>query len=260
MITLWSRGTADDNMPESMLVDTMKRVWAHPWSRARAKLVLRVLDQAGIRAPAPVMEVGCGWGLNLDALERAGYAADGMDISRQVLEAIDVPARRLMEADLTQPLPDGHPLYDALLALDVIEHIDDDTAAVRRMAELLNPGGLAIISVPALPDLYSEFDRIQGHRRRYVPETLRGAVEGAGLTVERIFWWGAWMVPILRAMRRKGKEEKARTYADYWKMPPWPAPLVFKIAYELEEKRALRGTLKTGTSLFAVARTPPAKP
>lgn len=79
-------------------------------------------------------------------------------------------------------------MFDALLALDVIEHLDDDRGAVMRMASLLKPGGLAIISVPALPELFSDFDEVQGHRRRYVPETLRAAFQDTGLTVREIFW------------------------------------------------------------------------
>ena len=51
---------------------------------------------------ADVADVGCGWGVNLDALEEAGYTVRGLDISRQVLERIDRPSRRLIEADLNQ--------------------------------------------------------------------------------------------------------------------------------------------------------------
>ena len=66
-----------------------------------------------------------------------------------------------------------------MLALDVIEHIDDDRAAVARLGSLARPGGIVIVSVPALPELFTEFDRIQGHRRRYLPETLRAAFAAA---------------------------------------------------------------------------------
>ena len=179
MISTWSAGAADENMPEAFLAETLGKVRVHPWWQARARLALTALQKQGVAPPMTVADVGCGWGTNLDALEKAGYAATGFDISRRILEMIDRPGRILVEADLNQPLPAGHAKFDALLALDVIEHLDDDRGALARMAQLLKPAGVAIVSVPALPELFSEFDAIQGHRRRYLPDTLRGCLDGA---------------------------------------------------------------------------------
>jgi SAM-dependent methyltransferase len=252
MITVWSRGVADDNMPEQMLLDTIEKVRRHPWYAARAKLVLATLRRHQVLPPAKIMDVGCGWGVTLDVLEAAGYAAFGLDISRQILERIDRPNRNLIEADLNQALPAQSGNNDALLSLDVLEHIDDDAATVKRMAPLLRPGGIAVVSVPALPELFAEFDRIQGHRRRYIPERLREAFAGSGLEIKEIFWWGAWMVPIVRRTR-KSATSATKTYSDYLRLPPWPFPLLAKLAYAWEHSRALEGKLRTGTSLFAVA-------
>jgi 2-polyprenyl-3-methyl-5-hydroxy-6-metoxy-1,4-benzoquinol methylase len=256
MISTWSRGAADENMPEQFLVATLDRVRRHPWWQARAKLVLAALLKNNIFPPATLAEVGCGWGTNLDVLENEKYAITGFDISRRILEVIDRPGRNLVEMDLNQELPPDHPHFDALLALDVIEHLDDDRGAVCRMAELLCPNGLAIVSVPALPGLFSEFDEIQGHRRRYLPETLKAAFAGSGLTVQQIFFWGAWMVPVLRQTRRRAGGKKslhAKTYLDYLRLPPWPLPALMRFAYDREKKAALEGSLQSGTSLFAIA-------
>jgi SAM-dependent methyltransferase len=256
MITTWSRGPADDNMPEEMLVDTLEKVRRHPWWLARAKLALAVLAHQGIQPPAKIADVGCGWGVNLQSLETAGYKVSGLDISRQILQCIDRPDRNLIEADLNQPLPVDAGKSDGLLALDVIEHLDDDANATRQFARLLRPGGIAVISVPARPDLFSEFDEIQGHRRRYLPDRLRQAFDGSGLEVIELFWWGAWMVPVLRRMRKKSKGSAPRTYSEYLKLPSAPVRAAMNLVYAWEQPRALHGRLKTGTSLFAVARRP----
>jgi hypothetical protein len=118
---------------------------------------------------------------------------------------------------------------------------------------------VVIISVPALPEMFSEFDRIQGHRRRYLPETLQRSFASTGLELERIFWWGAWLVPALRRQRRRPLqavpgEPPSRTYGRYLRLPPWPIPVVFRVAFALEQRPSLAGKLTTGTSLFAVAR------
>jgi SAM-dependent methyltransferase len=257
MIEIWSRGPADENMPEAMLVETLALAHRHPWGAARARIALAVLEANGLRPPAPILDVGCGWGVTLQAFENAGYHVTGLDISRRILELVDQPRRRLIEADLNQPPPASREIFAGALLLDVIEHLDDDRATLRRIAPLVQPNGTLVVSVPALPELFSEFDRIQGHRRRYLPETLRAAFDGTGFAVQKIFWWGSWMVPILRRLRQKStatNPSAPRTYADHLRLPPWPVPLLIKGCFAWEHHRALREKLRTGTSLFAVAR------
>jgi SAM-dependent methyltransferase len=260
LIERWSEGTADDHMGESILVDLAPVVARHPWWRARAALTLALLGRLGLGPPARVLDAGCGWGVTLEALERSGFEAVGLDVSRRALERLDAPGRRLVEADLARPLPAEAGPFDAVLALDVIEHLDDDGAVIGRLGSLLKPGGVLVVSVPALPELYSEFDAVQGHRRRYTPGRLRAAFHGAPLAVERLFWWGGWMVPILaRQRRRPGRStvpdaSASAAYRRYLRLPPWPGPWALRAAYAMEQGRALAGRLRRGTSLFAVAR------
>ena len=256
MITSWSSGIADAHMSQDILVDVYQKVRRHPWWIARAKLAVALLGQSDIQPPSSVIDVGCGWGTNLVALEKAGYQSTGLDISRRVLDMIDQPDRRLIEADLNKELPPSRQTFDAAMLLDVLEHLDDDRSVVSRVATLLRPGGVVIVSVPALPELFSEFDEIQGHRRRYIPETLGTAFEGSGFKVSKMIWWGAWMIPLMRWTRRRhatGKDSVSKTYADYLRLPTWPGPQLMQMAYSWEEGRALRGLLKSGTSLLAVA-------
>ena len=211
----------------------------------------------GVAPPARVLDAGCGWGTTLDGVERAGYRAVGADISRRALAELDRPGRELVELDLTRPLPGGIEPFDAVLALDVIEHLDDDRGTVARLGELARVGGMVVVSVPALPDLWTEFDAIQGHRRRYLPARLLEAFEGTGLDVDRVFWWGGWMVPLLRLSRGNPRsrpgDSAAEVYRRYLALPPWPAPTLFQAAFALEQSRAIDGKLRVGTSLFAVA-------
>lgn len=260
MIERWSEGIADDNMAEDILVDLAPTIRRHPWWLARARLTLELLGRLGIRPPARILDAGCGWGVTLEALERRGYEAVGMDISRRMLVELDRPGRSLIEADLTQPIGREPSPHEAVLALDVIEHLDDDRAAVGRLATLVRPGGYLIVSVPALPDLFSEFDEVQGHRRRYLPDSLRAAFEGSGLELGRIFWWGRWLVPRLRRQRAKRKaapgESASQVYRRYLELPPWPLPWLAGLAFAAEQGPAVSGRLEIGTSLFAVGRRP----
>lgn len=259
MIATWTSADPSRTMSEDILTDLAPLVEHHPWFQARATMAVTLLKHMLVEPPARVLDAGCGWGLTFAALEKTGYQATGLDVSRRSLELLDAPGRSLIEADLTQTPPSTAPVFDAVLALDVIEHLDDDSLAVTNLARFARPGGVVIVSVPALPELFSEFDAVQGHRRRYVPDTLSRAFERSGLVVERMLWWGAWMVPVLKR-QRQAREKKAngltpaQIYRQYLSLPPWPGPLVLRLAFLADKVRTLRWPARTGTSLFALAR------
>lgn len=243
---------------EDIFMDSFDLASRHPWHHARTKLLLALLRSLNIHPPADILDVGCGWGLTLDALERQDYQVVGLDISRRALERVERPGRNLIAADITRPLPQNAKQYSVVVALDLIEHLDDDRAAILRLAQLTKPAGFIIISVPALPDLFSDFDAVQGHRRRYLPDTLREACSESGLIVERIFWWGSWLVTLLRIQRNRSRTcnavSRSEIYRRYLAPPAQPVALALRLAFALDQKRALQGKAHIGTSLFAVVR------
>jgi SAM-dependent methyltransferase len=89
---------------------------------------------------------------------------------------------------------------DSVVAINVLEHLEDDVGGLRALGSMALPGGNVVLLVPGYPALYGEFDRAVGHLRRYTPETLRRAVEAAGLQVAVLHpvnllgglaWWAA---------------------------------------------------------------------
>jgi SAM-dependent methyltransferase len=75
------------------------------------------------------------------------------------------------------------PCYDTIVLINVLEHIEDDLAAVKELVACLKPGGHVVIWVPGLPHLYSDFDRRIGHYRRYRIDDLTWMVQSAGADV-----------------------------------------------------------------------------
>src|SRR3954470_12291602 len=103
----------------------------------------------------------------------------------------------VVQLEVPGPVDIGDPV-DTIVAMNVIEHIDDDVGALRDLATALVPGGRVVIWVPGYPQLYGEFDRKVGRVRRRTPKTLREHVGRAGLDVEvcrplnllgGIAWW-----------------------------------------------------------------------
>jgi SAM-dependent methyltransferase len=110
--------------------------------------------------------------------------------------------------DVSDPaFPAGQ--FDLIALLDVLEHVEDDSALLVELAARLAPGGSLLVSVPMWPELYGEGDRMAGHFRRYTPESLLEAVREAGLELRLSTGYVVALLPIARIQRRRVARGKA---------------------------------------------------
>jgi SAM-dependent methyltransferase len=145
-----------------------------------------------------IMEVGCSAGHLLADMRRnlPNATLTGGDYTLGTLLKLGekMPGIPLVRFNLAaSPLPSDS--YDAMVLLNVLEHIEDDAAATRHVARMLKPGGVAVIEVPAGPELFDDYDRQLQHFRRYTLPGICGVVEQAGLVVERRNYLGALIYP-----------------------------------------------------------------
>ncbi len=148
--------------------------------------------------PVSIMEVGCSAGHLLADMRRClpNATLTGGDYTLGTLAKLGemmpgIPLVRFNLAD--SPLPSD--TYDAMVLLNVLEHIEDDVAATKHIARMLRPGGVAVIEVPAGPELFDDYDRQLQHFRRYTLPGICGVIERAGLVVERRNYLGALIYP-----------------------------------------------------------------
>src|SRR4051795_1046167 len=129
--------------------------------RGRRRTAARLLDMVGRYAPAgPLLDVGCGHGLLLDEARRRGYDVDGLELSASAAAyAREVLGLRVHERTLEEHDAEGG--YAAIVLADVLEHLDDPPAAIRRCRELLRPGGVLCL---VTPDPSSLTARVAGQR------------------------------------------------------------------------------------------------
>lgn len=143
-----------------------------------------------------VLEVGCGIG-NLTRMVLDKKRLVCVDISPTYVERIrrayghlaNLSAYRADLAsgdDLRAAAVDGP--FDSAFCINVLEHIEDDVAAVKNLAAVLKPGGRLVVLVPHNPAIYSKLDELLGHYRRYTRESLAAAMEAGGLKVVKL--WG----------------------------------------------------------------------
>lgn len=153
-----------------------------------------------------VLEVGCSSGFMLRAIRNAFPRALvlGADFVAGPLEALGsaLPGVPLFQFDLrASPLPDAS--LDAVVLLNVLEHIDRDGDALKEVARMLKPGGVAVIEVPAGPGLFDGYDRQLMHQRRYTLKQLAARAREAGLTVASRSHLGFFIYPAFWAVKKK---------------------------------------------------------
>ena len=91
------------------------------------------------------------------------------------------------------PLPDNS--VDAVIILNVLEHVEKDNAAVAQIFRILKPGGIAVIEVPAGPELFDNYDRMLMHYRRYEMNGLKRLLTKAGFKIEHRSHLGCFIYP-----------------------------------------------------------------
>lgn len=170
----------------------------------RRLAVLREMSAGILTKGMRVAEIGCGHGVVIEQLAgELGLHAEGFDLNEQALAAASAnfPDRRFYCYNVYDDLAELRGQYDAVLLFDVLEHIEEPRAFLEHSLRLLSSTGHVVINVPALTWLYSKYDRVNGHFRRYTLKTLRELLHNAGLTVLRETYWGLPFVPLL-ALRK----------------------------------------------------------
>lgn len=235
-----------------ILYDTEATHW---WLAARRNIVLDWIRQRYLnRVDLHILDAGCGTGLMLQELAPYG-TVEGVDISD---EALQFCRKRGLEnvrhADVTQ-LPFGAEEFDIVTALDVLEHLDDDGAALREFRRVLKPGGRVFIFAPAHRWLWSLQDQVSHHKRRYVRRTLRDAVTGAGLEVERQTYVSTFLLPVIYLGRQWLKVRmRFREYDTENNLHPAWSNGILRRVFESEIPILHHIDMPFGASLLCVAR------
>lgn len=180
----------------SRLYDTEDHYW---WSVGTRAIFQEWLAEALGPPPHRLLDLGCGTGALAAELTRLG-AVHGLDVSA---EAIRFARRRALErlcVGSAERLPYAADVFDAVAAVDVVEHVDD-RSALAEIVRVLRPGGLALLHVPAFPFLWGEHDVAAHHLRRYRRAQLRALVERHGLLIERVSYVNLLVFPAAATVR-----------------------------------------------------------
>jgi SAM-dependent methyltransferase len=237
------------------------RFW---WSVGTRRVFFRLIRSLPMGERERVLDVGCGTGVTLAEFPPGSRIAAGCDLSERALAF----CRRRGLADLVRcdatRLAYRSGSADLVLALDVIEHVDDDLACLGELARACRSGGHVLLHVPALPALWSDKDVLNHHRRRYRRRDLVALVERAHLSIERMLYVNAALVPVALARsawqrlsgRRAAANGRDTSALDGLYRVPEVVNRALLAWMEIERRIGERVPLPIGMSLVCLARKP----
>ncbi len=227
----------------------------HWWYRGRRLVLERVIDDLRLPARARILDAGCGSGRNMIELARHGTVT-GVELSpTSVALARGRGVGEVIEGSLLEtPFESGS--FDFAASLDVIEHLQDDLAALLELRRVIAPGGALLVTVPAYQWLWSGHDVINHHHRRYTRRSLARVAEQAGWETVRTTYFNSLLLPVAIVLRVLDRFSRKTTESslDLW-VPPEP------LNWMLERPMALEaavighgGRIPAGLSLLTLFR------
>ena len=245
---------ADD--ADYLLADLVAAESWHFWFRARRRLVEWMIART-FPCLGSLLEVGCGTGFLLrDLRDRfPGAALAGCDILFDSLRYAQphLPRVLVFQADAYR-LPIER-RFDVVIALDVIEHLDEDAAALREMFRVVEPGGGLVLTVPQHQWLWNTTDEFSRHRRRYSRAELLAKIRAAGFELLRCTSFFTATLPLIALYRltRRGASSPPVSEVRISRAANAVATIVLKPEWWLIKVGL---SLPIGSSLMVVARRP----
>ena len=233
------------------------RLW---WYRGLRRLIVRSLERhvpAGARSR--IVDVGCGTGGTFQTVSGAlpGVRYVGLDLEPKALgHCLARGLRSLIHASVNA-MPLRARCADAVLCLDVLCYrgVDPETV-LARFFEILRPGGLLIVNLPAFESLRGEHDLAVGIAHRFRAAELRRLCERTGFEIARLTYWNAALfLPLLVWRRLTRRAGEAQATSDTARSPGWlNPPLTGLILLEVELTRWI--SWPWGSSVLVVGRRP----
>ncbi len=233
------------------------RLW---WYRGLRRLVVRSLARHLPAGTQPlIVDVGCGTGGTLRAVRIAlpGVRYVGLDLEPKALEHCRARGIRGLIQASAADVPLRPQSADALVCLDVLYYRGlDPAAALRGFFEVLKPGGVLVVNLPAFKSLRGEHDLAVGIARRFRAPELQALCQRAGFDILLLSYWNAALFLPLWAWRRLSRGAgEAQATSDTARSPRWLNPLLTGLV--LSEVGLTRWLCwPWGSSVFVLARRP----
>ena len=222
------------------------------WHQTRIRFAWAFLQPLGLQH-ARILDLGCGTGAFLKAIGAQLKAAEvvGLDASPSALLYLQQLGIQSVGANLDSVQTVRANGFDLVTAMDVVEHLEDPKQLISTANVNLCPGGHLLLSVPAHPFMFSDWDRMLNHFRRFTRKSLLPLVADGGFRVRRISY--AFFIPFFCALAMRKMKKPSIDSAEFPRVPPWLNRLLL-IEGRMEAAWLRYFPFFTGLSLYLLAQ------
>lgn len=241
-------------MRTDLYEDLYKTEDVHWWHKAKRRFVKQLITTHIHKKSLTILDVGCGTGKSMDELSSLG-GVWGVDISDEALLFCKKRNLTHVKKGEAEHLPFQKDFFDVVCALDVLEHVDDE-ASIREIKRVLKNNGFIIISVPAFSWLWSKWDEVLHHKRRYDKKQLERILKKEGFAILKNTYIHSFLViPIL--IIRKLKQLQHKQYTSDFQVNNGVLNRLCSFLSELEQIWINRYDMPFGTSVLCIAQKNP---
>lgn len=239
-------------MEQFLYEDLYKQEDKHWWHLSKRAVVVELVKKY-LRVKNPkILDLGCGAGKNVEELSQFGEVW-GVDVSEEAVKFCKKRGIKNVKVGSAYKTGFAKGEFNLVTLLDVLEHTDEGKT-LTEVGRILNHDGLLIINVPAFSWLWSKWDEVLHHKRRYTKERLEKVLKRHGFKVEKISYMFSFLVvPALVLRFIKSSLSKDNYSSDFNYSNDFINKLMFRIA-GLERKLMMFVSIPVGTSLICVAR------
>jgi 2-polyprenyl-3-methyl-5-hydroxy-6-metoxy-1,4-benzoquinol methylase len=241
---------------ESYLYDDLYALEeTHWWHRAKRHTVISYIKQFFLRKKGGVIvDIGCGTGKNLETFASMGFTVRGIDISPKAVAYCKKRGVKNVSVGSAQHTKLATSSVDVVTMLDVLEHVNEKSV-IREVYRILKPGGIFICYVPAKPSLWSGWDEVLHHKRRYTKDSLMRAMK-QWFTISSITYRYLFLVLPVFLIRTSKTMKKHTSYGSDFSFTNSFINTVLYGMSLIDETISSVASLPSGTSLFCVSIKP----
>jgi len=248
-------------MSEKLLATFFEVEETHWWWIGRKNIIKSLLYSKRLKNKNIILDAGCGTGSNITFFSQFGTTY-GIDISSTATKFCRMRGiKNVLTGDVSK-LPYKNSFFDIVSCMDVLEHIENERKAIKEIFRVLKPGGVFILTVPALPFLFSKHDNAQGHFRRYNRKYLSKLLKSCGFEKDRISYFNTLLSFPIIIFRLLSKLEPFSGLADFdakINYDIYKAHVFNKLLasiFSLEAKMLKKTDIPFGVSLVAFYKKP----
>lgn len=224
----------------------------HWWHIAKRRIVHKLIKKYNPSKKPKILDIGCGTGKNIEELQKIGDVY-GLDNSKEALSFCKKRRLKKLILGTAEKTSLKKNFFDVITLLDVLEHTDD-SKVLKEAYRILKKDGLIIITVPAFGWLWSNWDVVLHHRRRYFAKSLIEILKKENFQIIKISYMYSFLILPALIIRTIKSLLFKKSYSSDFKLSSPYLNLIISQVTKVESFFIMLTSIPIGTSIIAVAQ------